>query len=227
MRDEKNLRELPFRAVSAENQVEILKAFCAYYEKNKSSGSYKDIAPLVSLHPTKVSGCMKFWSSLGVLRKEGSKYLPEDKTVKFARKSEWGDEAGAWATLLDLLNDSWFVKHAVMVCRLKGKVNVEELMNSLGSASGATKKDKATTASLRILVRLLELMGAITKLDENLYEVNPKLTASKIEKIEVPEDKDFIQILLGDELFAIDVNELRGFVLERGKRLHKIMHKLG
>jgi hypothetical protein len=219
--------ELPFHEIGIEKQIEILKAFCAYYEKNKSAASYRDIAPLVGLHPTKVSGCMKFWGSLGVLKKEGNKYLPESKTVEFARKAEWGDETGAWEILLDLLSDSWFVKHAVMVCRLKGKINQEELINSLGSASGETKKDKATVTSLRMLVRLLELMGVIIKLNEGLYQLNPKLAISRVERIEVPEGKDLIQILLGNELFAVDVNELREFVTKRGKHLDKTINKLG
>jgi len=224
-REEKPI--LPFHGISIDRQLDILKAFCVYYDKYGKPASYKDIAPLVGLHPTKVSACLKFWKSVGLLDKKGGDYAPTEKAVEFARRREWKDDAGAWAVFRSAVGHSWFMEHAATFFRMKENATEENLVVSLGSVSGIAQGDKATIGSLKSVVRLLELCGMITKSNENSYRANREAIEGLETKVEIPDDKHLVQVIIGEEMFAVDAKELQAFVKEKGHRVDKRVQRIG
>ena len=69
-KEEKTLKEeriLPFYNLSLDKQIDVVKAYAAYYDKNKKAAHYKDIASVAGIHHTQASGCRKFWRSIEIL----------------------------------------------------------------------------------------------------------------------------------------------------------------
>lgn len=212
-------KEIPSHKVSMEKQVDILKGFATIYEKKKRA-TYKDVAPIVNVHPNDVSACLKFWKSVGLLEEQNGGYKASAVTLEFARKIEWGTEDEAWSMIGRHLRNAWFTEHLVMVFRIKKSLTEEELLNSLGSASGATKKDKNVVTSLKILQKLLEHSKIILKDKAGDYVLNPELVQTyKRETIEVPEDRDLIKLRIGKEVYVVSIKELQEFVKKQGRKL--------
>jgi hypothetical protein len=64
--------------------------------------------------------------------------------------------------------------------------------------------------------------GAIERIDGafRACHVNSELKSHKSENtIQIDEDKDFVQIVLGDDRFAVDREELVAFIRQKGRSL--------
>lgn len=226
--DAKEEKMLPFHVVKIEKQLNILKAFTVLRGRGEESASYKEVAPLVGISKTNVSACLKFWYSIGFLEKENKGYRASDITVEFFRKQEWGDEEGAWSLMRGYLAKTWFGESAVSAFKVKPSLSEGDLVNVLGSASGAVKRDNTTVRSLKAIVKLLELSKVIIKDEEGNYKLNQELTKGvKSREVKLPEDKDVIKITIGEESYVLEIEALKEFVRKYGKRLAKEEIELG
>jgi hypothetical protein len=218
-------REVPYHKISVERQIDILKGFATLYEKKKRA-TYKDVAPLINMNATDVSACLKFWKSVDLLEEDNSGYRASNAVCDFVKKIDWNPEE-AWSIFSRQLKDAWFVEHVGLAFQIKKSLSEEELVNSLGSASGMTKRDAAAVRSLRAIIKLLELTKKIIKGESGNYTLNlESSTDQKIEPIEIPEDKDMIKAKIGEETFAVSIKELIEFVRKQGKRLSEKEIKL-
>jgi len=223
---EKSTKEekvLPSHAIKIEKQLDILKAFVVLSERGKKTTSYKEVAPLAGIKSkTNVSGCLKFWYSIGFLEKENKKYKASDITVEFFRKLESGNENDAWSLIRAHLAKTWFGESIISAFKIRSLLSENDLVNVLGSASGVVKRDNMTIRSLKAIVKLLELSKVIIKDEKESYRLNQELTKGvKRREVKLPEDKDVIIITIGEESFVLEVKDLKEFVRNRGKRLAK------
>ncbi len=214
---------LLFHVVKIEKQLDILKAFTVLREKGKVGVSYKDVAPLAGIRSkTNVSACLKFWYSIGLLEKENKGYRASDVTVEFFRKLEWGDEDGAWSLMRRHLARTWFGESVLSAFKVRASMNEDDLINVLGSASQAVKRDNTTVKSLRAIVKLLELSKIIVQDEEGNFKLNQELIRGvRSREVKLPEDKDVIKVTIGEESFIVEVEALKEFVRKHGKRLAK------
>ncbi|MEM3637595.1 MAG: hypothetical protein QXX17_03225 [Conexivisphaerales archaeon] len=212
-------KELPYQDVNIERQIEILKAFAAL-GATKERATYKDIAPIVGLHSTKVSACLKFWKSVGLLEEQDGGYKASTPTVNFAKKVELGKEDEGWSIIGEHLKEAWFSQHLSITLRVRRSLSEKELLDSLHEASGVAREDQDVLRSLKILLRLIELSKIIVKDQEGKYMLNPEFSGSGVRKpIEVPEDEDIVKISIGKDDYVINVQELKEFVIAHGKKL--------
>lgn len=218
----KEEKALPFHKVKMEKQLDILKAFAVLRGKGKTGASYKDIAPLVGIDETNVSACLKFWCSIGLLEKENRGYKASDITVKFFRKLGWGDEEDAWSLMLGHLAKTWFSESVVSAFKVRALLSEDDLVNVLGSVSGAVERNSATIKSLKAIVKLLELSKVIIKDEGRKFKSNPELIKDiRSREVKLPEDKDVIKVTIGEEPFILEIEALKEFVRKHGKRLVK------
>ena len=141
-KDKKTVEEeriLPFYNLSLEKQIDVVRAYVAFYDKNKKAAHYKDIASVAGVHSTQVSGCRKFWRSLGILEEKNGVDIPTKFALEFVRNLEWSKEDQAWKLFRNHIINIWFVNHVAMALRLQKTMSEDELMNSLGSAAGSHK----------------------------------------------------------------------------------------
>lgn len=214
---------LPFYVVKIEKQLDILKAFTILREKGKVGVSYKDVAPLAGIRSkTNISACLKFWYSIGLLEKENKGYRASDVTVEFFRKLEWGDEDGAWSLMRRHLARTWFGESVLSAFKVRASMSEDDLINILGSASQAVKRDNTKVKSLRAIVKLLELSKIIVQDEEGNFKLNQELIRGvRSREVKLPEDKDVIKVTIGEESFIVEVEALKEFVRKHGKRLAK------
>ncbi len=208
---------LPGSRLTIEKQISILKAFVAFYEKTKVGASYSEIAPIVNISGANVSGILKFWRSINMLETDNNKNQPSKVLVEIIRNIQWGDHESGWSIFRTAVRDSWFVSHLTMSFRIKATMKYDDVINSLGIASGSTKRDKNMTASLRNLVELLELTGILSKDESNIFQLT-ELESHKM-PISVDQEKDLLQVRIGDEIYAIDTETLKEYIKKNGKKL--------
>ena len=216
----KEERVLPFYNLSFEKQIDVVKAYVAFYDKNKKAAHYKDIASVAEVHHTQASGCRKFWRSLGILEEKDGVDIPTELALEFVRKLEWGKEDEAWKLFRNHIMNTWFVNHVAMALRLQKTMSKDDLLNSLGSAAGIHRKGPHIVDSLRILLELL-IRSRIIKEDEETkkFMLNTELT-KETEPLELPEkEENLILIIIGDERYVMSPQELRDFVKEHGKKV--------
>lgn len=216
-------KELPGTRLSVEKQIAMLKAFVIFCDKNNKGATYKDIAPIIEASPTNVSDSLKFWKSLNILESDGNACKPSKQLDDAIRKIEWGDEENGWEIFRQALKESWFLSHLMMAFRLKPSMTESDLIDSLGSAFGAPNRLE-TIKPLKYLLQILEISKTVLETDGNLtLNSNIKLSG-ETETLFVNDEKDLLQVKIGNELYAIDVSLLKNFVIKTGKRLDDKLH---
>jgi len=211
---------LPFYNLSLEKQINVMKAYVAFYDKNKKAAHYKDIASVAGVHHTQASGCRKFWRSLGILEEKDGVDIPTKVALEFVRKLEWDKEDEAWKLFRNHIMNTWFVTYVVMTMRLQKTMSEDELINSLGSAAGIHRKGPHIVESLHILLELLMQSRIINEDEETKkFMLNTELI-EKAEPLELPEkEENLISIVIGDERYVVAPQELKDFVKEHGKKV--------
>ena len=205
--------------------MEVIKTFAIVYSTTGKGSSYKDVASKVGANANNVSSSLKFWKEVGFLSDDESGYIPSKTLVDFNQKIQWGDENSAWTIFHDALRNTWFLNEIVIKFQLKSKISFDDLMKSLGLASGLQYKDTNTIRSLQMLIQLLELSKILEKDDDGNYNLkSDSLDRSK--GIVVDNSKNLLQVRIGDNLYAIDVNEMKSFVIEKGKEISKDIQRI-
>ena len=215
----KEERILPFYNLNFLKQIDVLKAYVAFYEKSKKAAHYKDVASISGVHNTQVSGCRRFWRSLSFLEEKDGIDIPTEKTLEFIRKLEWGQIDDAWRFFRDHIRDMWFFNQITMALKLQKMMDYDEVINSLGSAAGIPRKSKHIIESLRILIDLLIHSRTIQKDEESgKFKLNSEILKG-IEPFELPEKKeDLIVIVIDKERYVVPVQKLENFIKEHGKK---------
>jgi hypothetical protein len=221
-------RVLPFHNLSFEKQIDVLKAYVAHYKKYGKPAHYRDVAGTAGIHNTQVSGCRRFWRSLGFLEEKAGKDIPTEVTMEFVRELEVGRKDDAWGIFRDHIKGTWFFSHIMMALRLQKMMNNDDLINSLGPVAGVHRKEKHPTftqreditESLHVLINLLVHSRTIEK-DEKTgkFTLHPEVVKGA-EPLELPEEKeDLIVVIIRNERYAVPVKELEGFVRNFGRKL--------
>ncbi|NIQ05721.1 MAG: hypothetical protein GWO20_08345 [Candidatus Korarchaeota archaeon] len=215
---------LPSYNLVLEKQIDVLKAYATYCEEYEKPVNYKKIANLTDIHHTQVSGCRKFWESIGFLKRKGrAKDIPTEKLEKFVSKLSWGEEQEAFEFLGRHLNDEWFVKHTFTQLKL-GKKDQEALINSLGKTIGLTSKKKKKVKSIRMLVDLMEKCNLIEKDEDGMFTISSGVRERT--QFEVLPEEEMVIIVIEGEKYAIPSEDLKEFVKEEGSKLSKKEHHL-
>ena len=218
-----NQKKLPSNACSVNTQVQILKDVAVAYQSKSDGSNYKDIAQHMGIPPTSVSKVLPFWKQVGILENKGRNYVPSTILIEFNKQFEWRDESSAWKTLGSALKDSWFMGALRTKFQRKNSLSSEELLQTLGYASGILKKSPKIKSSLQMLLNILEKTNLVKKENDTDYVIGELETTRKTFKIE--QEKDMIQVSVGAELYAVDSSKLSNFVTTYGKKLGKEIQK--
>ena len=217
---------LPYYDVPFEKHFEIIKAYVVISKEGKEALSCRDLRGSTSVSPNRVSANNKFFEDLGLIEKTEKgqgKYRPTEKAVEFSKAKDW-DEEEAKRILRDIILESWFWQSTNELLSVKGgRVPKEKLINRLGLDSGADRKH---TPALKVLLEYLKYVGLIDEEDGIITYGKAVLKQQSASKIEFPEGKDMIQVVIGDELFAIELKEFEMFVREKGRKLDKHIYRV-
>jgi hypothetical protein len=219
-------RILPFKDLSFEKQIDVLKAYVAHYEKFKKPAHFSDVAHIARIRNTQVKGCGRFWRSLGFLEGKDGKDIPTEVTMELVKMLEVGREDDAWRIFRDHIKDTWFFIHIMLALKLQKMMNNDDLLDSLGSVANVHRKEKHPTfrerediiESLRVLIDLLVHSRTIEQ-DEKTGKFT-LYSEVEAEPLELPEEKeDLIVVIIRNERYAVTVKELAGFVKKFGRKV--------
>jgi hypothetical protein len=217
---------LPSYEISFEKHFEIIKAYVELSKEGKELVSWKDFEGLVSMSSKYISANNKFFESIGLIKaseKVKRKYYPTQEAIEFSKAKVW-DEEKAKAILRELIKNSWFWKSAKQLLNVRnGKCSKDELIKKLGIDSGADKKHYP---SLNVLIEYLMYVDLIGEKNGVISHGKFGREQPLIRKIEVPVNKDMVQIKLSDGLYAVDIKELESFMREKGKKLDEEVYRL-
>ena len=219
-------KSLPSSRMKMDKQIDVLKSFVVYFTKNNAPASYKEIAPLTNSTPTTVSGTLKFWKDSGMLQGDTGKYQPTPTLTEFARKYNWGDQEGAWELFRTALSGTWYVSNTIMLLSIKKQVSADEIINSLGSASGNASREGEVGEALVTLFSLLEMAKIVIKGPDEMYTINPGFEKKVGRKLVADETKSLTQVRINGELYAIETDQLKKFILENGRSLNATQQEL-
>ena len=148
---------------SAEKLVKIIKAFAVASNGGETQVNYKDVASVITFHPTDVSRNNNFLvESQFLISPKYGYYVPTEGAVRFARESAW-DEKGAKIHLRKIVAGCWYGQVAIQNFTLRSSLSKDELRKSLAIKCGASEGD---SKSLDFLIDFILYTGLI-ETDEN------------------------------------------------------------
>ena len=217
---------LPSYRLSFEKHFEIIKAYVTASKEGNEPVSWTCFEGLVSFSPTYVSANNKFLEDLGLIKEaenQPGKYIPTEPAINFSKTIEW-DEEQAKNILRGLILKSWFWEATDQLLKVRNKVSKDDLIKKLGVDAGADRERHYP--SLNVIVEYLKYVGLVEEQNGTITYGKFRPSKAPTLKIVAPEKKDMIQIALGDELYAVNIEELKSFLREKGKKLDKDIYRI-
>lgn len=216
---------LPDVRVSLDSQFDIIAAYVVASNNGKNHVGYKELAPYIKVDSTMVSGCNKFFQHLGLIKpsEKSGKYVSTKLANELHNARKWKNDELLKTTLQKILETSWFWNQTKQYLEVNESTTKNELTQKLGLACGADPQKHR-----RALDKLIEyLQNAELILEDNgNFKLNTSITEKPTKKIDIDQSKDLLQVSIGDETYAIDVDKIKDFVLSNGKKISDTTQKL-
>lgn len=165
--DSKPTKKLPYAKCSAKNQFKILQVMGMLSTQEQKAVSVKQVAEVMDTHPNTVSACNPFLSDVGLVTKNGHKFVPAKEVINYSDRLQWNAE-DAGNKLAPIMIDTWFAQ--TLKPRLQFKSHTEdEAIAVLADASSSAPKYKAQLANL---LEYLELAGLVKKENGNVLWIS-------------------------------------------------------
>lgn len=154
---------------SYDEMVKIIKG----YSHAKGSASLDDIAKLVGMNRTAVSGNNKFLVESGLIA-GGNKKSPTDLGAKLGRALDHNQAADVKACWKEMIRGNEGVAGLVTTIRIKGGMTSEDLSAHILYVSGQ-KNTKANRAGANALVEILKASGLVELADGKIVIAQPNV----------------------------------------------------
>lgn len=154
----KPIKPLPTGRLVFPKQVSTLRAYVkASIHAHKNAVSIADVAPIAECSSNTVSLCNPFWADIGLLNRDGHKYVPTDVVFDFDTLADHGDEF-AGHKLAPVMESSWFAKALLPRLSLR-KITIDEAIQALALECKSPSKEFAPQISM--LLDYLKFAGLI------------------------------------------------------------------
>lgn len=166
---------LPDSSVSFERHQEIVKAYVVLSHDGRDPVGYKEVGK-VTVSPARVSGNVKFFEHMGLLKKvEGlpGKHVPTPEAISIRRDLDWNKESNVKNTLASLLLTSWFWLAARDLLAIRAKTSEDELIQHLGREAGADPKKHSP--ALKTIVSYLKFAGLLVQQEDGMLALNTEV----------------------------------------------------
>ncbi|MBX3744133.1 MAG: hypothetical protein KF833_02385 [Verrucomicrobiae bacterium] len=175
-------RTIPTDRVTFPRQCEIIRAHAAAYEAEGAPVVVEALTKFADMTPGTISMGNAFLLDVGIIRKEGRKFLPSDELMAMHRM--YGiDESRAWSKLAPLFERSWFGQRLIPLLKFK-PMTEDEAVHELAEVSTA---EAGHLPQLRVIVEYLILVGLIVRQGGQLKLKNPTTTSEPSPSIQQPQ----------------------------------------
>lgn len=164
---------LPTDRITFAKQLDILRAWAAASGPLGKAVTNNDVAEIVKMQPSTVSMANAFFSSVGLLSKTESGYIPSQEVLAFLRNYEWSPETAA-QKLAPVIAKTWFATELLSKLTF-APLTEDECIQDLADASAAGPDYRN---QLRVLLEYLAATG-LTQKDGNMVKKgNVNMTAA-------------------------------------------------
>lgn len=164
---------LPTDRITFSRQLDILRAWAAASGPLGKPVTNNDVADIVKMQASTVSMANAFFSSVGLLSRTESGYIPSQEVLAFLRNYEWSPET-APQKLAPVIAKAWFATELLSKLSF-GPLTEDECIQDLADASAAGPDYRS---QLRVLLEYLAAVG-LTQRDGNLVKKgNVDMTAA-------------------------------------------------
>lgn len=168
---------LPLYEISFEKQLDVLKGFYVKTNKGKNEVSYKEVSEIVKLSSTRISGCIKFYESIGLLvrgSKKG-KYTPSKTLCDFFVKLSYakhveGKEDEAKLILYEEFKNIWFTEQILQYFELYEISGKMDLLINLADKAKVELNDH-NKRSLTVILNWLSYLNFIERDETGNYKL--------------------------------------------------------
>jgi hypothetical protein len=155
---------LPTDRITFLRQLDILRAWAAASGPLGKPVTNNAVAEIVKMQASTVSMANAFFSSVGLLNRTESGYIPSQEVLAFLRNYEWSPETAA-QKLAPVIAKAWFATELLSKLSF-GPLTEDECIQDLADASAAGPDYRS---QLRILLEYLAAAGLVQR-DGNLVK---------------------------------------------------------
>jgi hypothetical protein len=149
---------LPTGRLTFQKQVEIIRAYGAAYDALKGAVGIEDITGYVKMAASTVSQSNAFLAEVGLVRKDGRRFIPASEVVAMNRLYELSRDK-AYAKLAPLFEKAWF--GMLVIPKLKFRpMSEEDMVHELFEAATA---ETVHLPQVRMLIDYLVLVGLVER----------------------------------------------------------------
>jgi hypothetical protein len=165
---------IPTNRLTLPKQVEIIRAYAAAYDPLKGPVGIEEVMKYVGMAAATVSQTNAFLQEVGILRKDGRRFIPASEVMAMNRLYEVNKEK-ALSKLAPLFEKTWFGELVIPKLKFRPMAE-EELVHQLFEAATAEAQHLQQVRMLidyLILVGLVERDGANLKIKNGAHEDTP------------------------------------------------------
>ena len=167
-------KALPARKLSSQKQFEVLRGFAIASGHARNSVVINDVAGILEIHSNSVSVCNAFFNEIGLVEKQGHKFLPSAEVFEYSNAEQWNPDTSG-AKLQPILRNSWFAD--ALIPRLQMRtIQEDDAIVLLAEACGASPEYKT---QLVMLVDYLVFSGLVERENGTLKLVSSNKVPKK------------------------------------------------
>jgi hypothetical protein len=175
---------IPTNRLTLAKQVEIIRAYGAAFDVSKGPVGIEEVVKFVGMAAATVSQTNAFLQDVGLLRKDGRRFIPASEVMAMNRLYEVNKEK-ALGKLAPLFEKTWF--GSLVIPKLKFRpMSEEDLVHQLFEAATAEAQHLQQIRMLidyLVLVGLVERDGANLKLKNGTTEDAPPVAPSAVSSL--------------------------------------------
>jgi len=196
-------KPLPAKKLSTAKQFDCLRSIAVASTEERKPITIQQVADILNMHPNTVSICNPFFDDIGLIEKQGHKFVPSAEVIEFNKKYQWTQEE-AGHKLAPIIKNTWFASPLLqrLAIRSMGKDEVISLFAEECSASPEYKGqlvmlldymifsglviEENGTINLRRSKESPQTPAVVNTGGGTMTEVKPHHDANKYESFEIP-----------------------------------------
>jgi len=159
---------LPTTRIAAAKQIDSLRAFEAATGTKRTPVGLAEVGKIAGMAANTISLETPFFTSIGLLTKDGQKFLPAPAVHDYVVAYEWTADTAAHR-LASVFRDTWFWRELEAQLQFKQRMRESEVESLLAQAAEASQDYRQ---NIQWIVSFLDTVGLITR-DSGLVRFGP------------------------------------------------------
>ncbi len=178
---------LPTTRIAAAKQIDLLRAFDAAAGTKRTPVGLAEVGKIAGMAANTISLATPFFTSIGLLAKDGQKFLPAPAVHDYVVAHEWTPDTSAHR-LAPILRNTWFWRELEAQLQFKQKMRENEVESLLAQAAEATQVYRQ---NIQWIVSFLDAVGLITR-DSGMVRFGPSFAGVDADPTPQPQPEDAV-----------------------------------